>query len=70
MYFFHLLFRQTELSAKDILAQLPTKDTTLSIMVVTKILSDRGTNSLGNFEIQYMHDPIGITAVERYNLFL
>ena len=57
---------QTVLSAKDIVSQLPSKDTTLSIMVVTKILSDRGTNSLGNFEVQYMHDPIGITAVERY----
>ena len=57
---------QTVLSAKDIVSQLPSKDTTLSIMVVTKILSDRGTNSLGNFEVQYMHDPIGITAIERY----
>ena len=57
---------KTVLSAKDIVSQLPRKDTTLSIMVVTKILSDRGTNSLGNFEVQYMHDPIGITAIERF----
>lgn len=26
-------------------------------MTVTKILSDRGTNSLGNFEVQYIFDP-------------
>ena len=47
------------------MAQLPNKDTTLDIMVVTKILSDRGTNCLGDFEVQYMHDPIGIKAVQR-----
>ncbi|CAB4038597.1 arachidonate 5-lipoxygenase-like, partial [Paramuricea clavata] len=35
-------------------------------MVVTKILSDRGTNPLGNFEVQYMYDPIGIEAIERF----
>ena len=34
-------------------------------MVVTKILSDRGTNSLGNFEVQYMYDHIGTKAAEQ-----
>ena len=59
------LLYQMELCEKDIIAQLPTKDTTFSIMVVTKILSDRGTNSLGNFEVQYMHDHSGVKAVQR-----
>ncbi|XP_055958846.1 polyunsaturated fatty acid lipoxygenase ALOX12-like [Patella vulgata] len=40
-----------------ILASLPDKPTTLDIMVVTKILSGRGTKSLGDFEVQYVFDP-------------
>jgi len=51
---------------KDILSHLPSKDTTLSIMVVTSILSDRGTNGLGDFEIQYQYNPEAVTAVERF----
>lgn len=39
---------------------------TLDIMLVTKILSDRGTNALGDFEVQYMYDPIGTTAVQKW----
>jgi len=54
------------LSEQDIVAQLPSKDTTLSIMVVTKILSDRGTNGLGDFEVQYLYEPEAIAAVERF----
>ena len=65
VYFYISFFFKSELSEKDIVAQLPNKDTTLSIMVVTKILSGRGTNCLGDFEVQYMHDPIGVKAVER-----
>jgi arachidonate 5-lipoxygenase len=45
------------LSESDILAALPDKQTTLDIMTVTKILSDKGTNSLGDFEVQYIFDP-------------
>ena len=39
---------------------------TLSVMVVTKLLSDRGTNALGDFEVQYQFDPIGTKAVKKY----
>ena len=38
---------------------------TLSIMVVTKLLSDRGTNALGDFEVQYQFDPVGLKAVAK-----
>lgn len=38
---------------------------TLSIMVVTKILSDRGTNGLGDFEVQYQYEPHAVEAVKR-----
>lgn len=42
------------------------KDMTLDIILVTKILSDRGTNALGDFEVQYMYDPRGTKPVEKY----
>ncbi|XP_022083391.1 allene oxide synthase-lipoxygenase protein-like isoform X2 [Acanthaster planci] len=51
---------------QDVLNCLPHKEMTLSVMVVTKILSDRGTNSLGDFEIQYLYDPIGTKAVKAF----
>jgi len=38
---------------------------TLDIILVTKILSDRGTNALGDFEVQYMYDPRGTKPVEK-----
>ncbi|XP_045132500.1 polyunsaturated fatty acid 5-lipoxygenase-like isoform X2 [Portunus trituberculatus] len=49
---------------KDIMALLPDKRMTLDIMVITKLLSSRGTNSLGNFEMQYLYDPVGVQAAE------
>jgi len=44
---------------------LPTKKQTLSIMIVTKLLSDRGTNELTNFEMQYAYDPITLGALKQ-----
>lgn len=46
------------------MALLPDKRMTLDIMVITKLLSGRGTNSLGNFEMQYLYDPVGVKAAE------
>jgi len=46
------------------LKALPDKPTTLDVMVVTKILSDKGTNSLGDFEVQYVFDPPAMKIVE------
>ncbi|XP_038045097.1 uncharacterized protein LOC119719671 [Patiria miniata] len=51
---------------QDVIDCLPDKDKTLSIMLVTKILSDRGTNSLGDFEVEYQFDPVGKKAVESF----
>jgi arachidonate 5-lipoxygenase len=42
---------------QDLDCQRADKPTTLDIMTVTKILSDKGTNSLGDFEVQYIFDP-------------
>jgi arachidonate 5-lipoxygenase len=53
------------LTEKDIIDHVPLKDMTLDIMLVTKILSDRGTNPLGDFEVQYQYDPIGVKAVDK-----
>eukprot|EP00057_Strongylocentrotus_purpuratus_P032934 XP_789433.2 PREDICTED: arachidonate 5-lipoxygenase [Strongylocentrotus purpuratus] len=57
---------KTERTEEDILAQMPSKDMTLSIMLVTKLLSDRGTNGLGDFEVQYLHDPVSLNALKQF----
>ncbi|XP_023237606.1 allene oxide synthase-lipoxygenase protein-like [Centruroides sculpturatus] len=52
------------LEEKDILNQIPNKEITLDVMVITKLLSSKGTNSLGDFEIQYLYDPVSVKAAE------
>ena len=56
---------QDPLTEQEIIDALPVKDMTLDIIIVTKILSDRGTNALGDFEVQYMYDPRGTKPVEK-----
>ena len=34
-------------------------------MQITKILSEKGTNSLGDYEVQYAYDPITVEALQR-----
>jgi len=58
--------KEDKYTDEDVLNTLPSKDTTLSIMVVTKLLSERGTNGLGDFEIQYQYEPHAVQAVERF----
>ncbi|XP_064100109.1 polyunsaturated fatty acid lipoxygenase ALOX15B-like isoform X2 [Macrobrachium nipponense] len=53
-------------SEEDIMAILPDKRMTLDIMVITKLLSSRGTKSLGDFEMQYLYDPVGVQAAEDF----
>ena len=53
-------------SEEDILATLPDLSTTLDIMIVTKILSEQNTNSLGDFEVQYIYDPPAVAVVEEF----
>jgi len=55
-----------EISEKDILSYLPDKDKTLETMVTTHLLSDRGTNKLGDFEIQYLYEPKTLEALESF----
>ena len=61
-----LTILQRELTEEDILRTLPDKETTLDIMTVTKILSDRGTKSLGDFEVQYVFEPEAKKIVHEY----
>ncbi|KAH9509996.1 hypothetical protein Btru_044801 [Bulinus truncatus] len=51
---------------QDILKCLPNKEMTLEIMTMTKILSTKGTKSLGDFEVEYIVDPKAVAVVERY----
>ncbi|KAJ8313748.1 hypothetical protein KUTeg_008309 [Tegillarca granosa] len=54
------------LTEADIMNALPDKPTTLDIMIVTKILSTKGTKSLGDFEVQYIVDPQALKIVEEF----
>ncbi|XP_042864130.1 allene oxide synthase-lipoxygenase protein-like isoform X2 [Penaeus japonicus] len=51
---------------EDLMALLPSKRMTLDIMVITKLLSNRGTKSLGDFEMQYLYDPVGVNAAKEF----
>ncbi|XP_072163045.1 polyunsaturated fatty acid 5-lipoxygenase-like [Diadema setosum] len=57
---------KTPLTEDDILQQLPDKAETLSVMTFTKLLSTRGTNALGDFEMCYLYDPVGCASLYRF----
>ncbi|XP_782245.3 allene oxide synthase-lipoxygenase protein [Strongylocentrotus purpuratus] len=57
---------KTALCEKDILDKLPGKTQTLQTMAMTSLLSCHDNKALGDFEIQYMHDPNGLQALERF----
>ncbi|XP_033743197.1 allene oxide synthase-lipoxygenase protein-like [Pecten maximus] len=57
---------KTPVKEECVLAALPDKATTLDTMIITKILSDKGTNSLGDFEVQYIFDPAALVVVEEF----
>lgn len=50
----------------DILSMLPSKDDTLSILLVCRLLSERGTKPLGDFEVQYLFDKKGVVALDKF----
>lgn len=54
------------LTERDILLHLPNKDVTLDTMVITKLLSSKGTKSLGDFEVQYLFDPVSVQAAKEF----
>lgn len=52
------------ISEKEFLAHIPSKQITLDSMVITKLLSSKGTKSLGDFEVQYLYDPVSLQAAQ------
>ena len=56
---------QEEVTDADILKQLPTKSETVSIMSFSRLLSERATQPLGDFEIKYMYHPKVLEAVSK-----
>ena len=57
--------KDSEPSDEELLEYLPGRFCTREIMIITKLLSYRGTNVLGNFEVRYMYDPVGTEAAEK-----
>ncbi|XP_052773310.1 polyunsaturated fatty acid 5-lipoxygenase-like isoform X2 [Mya arenaria] len=51
---------------RDILSILPPKPTHYALMEVAVILSSRGTNSLGDFEVDFIHDPAAVELVKTF----
>ncbi|KAL8593844.1 hypothetical protein ACOMHN_065321 [Nucella lapillus] len=54
------------LTEADVLNTLPDRSITMDIMTVTKILSQKGTNSLGDFEVQYVFDPRALHFLDEF----
>ncbi|XP_064630089.1 allene oxide synthase-lipoxygenase protein-like [Lineus longissimus] len=46
---------KAKLTEKELVDALPTKSKTLETIALVKILSMKGTNHLGDFEVQYLH---------------
>ncbi|XP_076446963.1 allene oxide synthase-lipoxygenase protein-like [Babylonia areolata] len=57
---------KAECTEEDIIKALPDRPTTLDIMIVTKILSQRGTKSIGDFEVQYIFDDRAREIVDEF----
>ncbi|CAG5131417.1 unnamed protein product [Candidula unifasciata] len=55
-----------EITEKDLLESLTDRSQMLNVMSIMKILSTKGTNSLGDFEVQYIFDPAAVDIVNRY----
>ncbi|XP_046331732.2 polyunsaturated fatty acid 5-lipoxygenase-like [Haliotis rufescens] len=57
---------KTPRTEADILNALPDKKQTMDAMIVTKILSQKGVKSLGDFEVNYICDPNAEKIVENF----
>ncbi|XP_072043147.1 polyunsaturated fatty acid 5-lipoxygenase-like [Amphiura filiformis] len=57
---------KSPLTDADIICMLADKDKILTMMVMTNLLSKRGTNGLGDFEVEYQFDPIGTKAIKAF----
>lgn len=57
--------KKTGYTEADIAKHIPNKDVTKDIMAITKLLSSKGTKSLGDFEVQFAYDPVSLVALRR-----
>ncbi|XP_071487669.1 polyunsaturated fatty acid 5-lipoxygenase-like [Diadema antillarum] len=48
----------------DVLDTLPPKDWTIRAIVMSRLLSNKETKCFGDYEVQYMYDPIGKRAIQ------
>jgi hypothetical protein len=55
-------FLQLDRTEEDIVSILPDKAATLETIAIAKILSARGTKSLGEWEFQQQYDPMALKA--------
>ena len=47
-----------------IIQMLPDKGTMLKGLFMFRLLSTKGTNGLGDYEVEYQFDPIGTNALK------
>ncbi|XP_021364169.1 arachidonate 5-lipoxygenase-like isoform X2 [Mizuhopecten yessoensis] len=57
---------KTALTEEDIMKAIPSKERTLTEMLLMKLLSTRNTNLLGNFEHIYIVDPPAVAVVNMF----
>ncbi|XP_071956418.1 allene oxide synthase-lipoxygenase protein-like [Antedon mediterranea] len=58
--------KEKEYTEQDVMAALPTKDTMLSSMTLSKLLSTKNTESLGEYETQFLYDQTSVNALRTF----
>lgn len=61
---------KSPLTEEDVQRLLPGKDVMMDTLVITRLLSMRATQSLGDFEVQYLFHPDCEAAVNKFRLNL
>ena len=62
-----ITFLQEEMTEKDILKHLPGQFETTQIMSIVRLLSEKATTSLGDYEIQYLSHQEQVDALGRWD---
>ena len=59
-----LFFHQRWRDKTDVLRYLPTKDLCLQSVIYAKLMTDRKTNGLADFNAKFQYDPIAVNSRE------
>jgi len=51
---------------QDVMDAIPSRETTFEIWVIFKLLSEKSTESLGFYEVQYIFDPAAMDILDRF----